>query len=80
MGETKMFSLRESENFVEYCEFYAIEEKEVLEDSKIAAYIEKNRFNLESLIAGYTSMAELNQELCDELWGCECAQIDPQEN
>lgn len=55
-----------------YCEFYAIDQRELEEDKVVAEYVENHHQILDALIAGYKEMGPLNKKICDELVGCEC--------
>ncbi|GAF39451.1 hypothetical protein JCM14202_1314 [Agrilactobacillus composti DSM 18527 = JCM 14202] len=53
-----------------YCSIYSVDEQEVIQ-SALSEYLEQRQETMRSLIAGYTEMASINSEICQEFSACE---------
>ncbi|MFD1670570.1 hypothetical protein ACFQ5M_00500 [Agrilactobacillus yilanensis] len=54
-----------------YCSMYAIDTQQVIE-SALSEYLEQHQPLMEELIEGYTEMASINSEICQEFSASEC--------
>ena len=58
-------------NLKVYCDYYSITVDDIKQQPQLAFYILKHRNSLEQLIAGYSEMEAINQDICTEFQRCE---------
>ena len=58
-------------NLKVYCDYYSITVEDIKRKPQIAVYILNHQNSLEQLIAGYSEMKSINQDICDEFQRCE---------
>jgi hypothetical protein len=55
-----------------YCDYYAIDRRELQRDPLLLKYITAHQQILDELINGYEEMGPLNKKICNEFVECEC--------
>lgn len=58
-------------NLKVYCDYYSVTIDDIKQQPQLAIHILKHRNSLEQLIAGYSEMESINQNICTEFQRCE---------
>ncbi|KRK40935.1 hypothetical protein [Loigolactobacillus bifermentans] len=69
-GVPVAFDAQLSKRIAAYCEYYAINENDLVNDA-LAEFFEAHRQNLDALVKGYVEMGQLNSEIAHEFSSCE---------
>lgn len=54
-----------------YCDVYSVDTQDVIETA-LSEYLEERQPLMQELIEGYTEMASINSEICQEFSASEC--------